>query len=267
MSCLLNLVLQFISWLVNITPQFVNWLLDEDLEKWDEHWMPVSLRCRWNRKIMISMKIIRTTYLWFRQIKIKVPWAPFWNVLILVYGHCPNSFRPPPLLCQTMTFLLFNLLVTYKKNIPRVCQLPFRYVIKYENLAKEWPHLLNRWNDPDYSILIEWLLLSFQPFFPVWESAKTRGQRCNCPGRTGESSKVVLEVEAASRRSTWTSCPARLWTSSSTSLPQTSPCLATLLKTNFRYNRKIKRLWWGTEISGMKRYKQLSLSAWVGGHC
>jgi len=50
--------------------EFVNWLLDEDLEKWDEHWMPVSLRCR-------------------------------------------------------------------------VCQLPFRYVIKYENLAKEWPHLLN----------------------------------------------------------------------------------------------------------------------------
>ena len=119
MSCLLNLVPQFMSWLVNITPQFVNWLLDEDLEKWDEHWMPVSLRCRWNRKIMISMKIIRTTYLWFRQIKIKVPWAPFWNVLILVYGHCPNSFRPPPLLCQTMTFLLFNLLVTYK-NIARI---------------------------------------------------------------------------------------------------------------------------------------------------
>ena len=25
--------------------------------------------------------------------------APFWNVLVL-YGHCPNSFRPPPL-CQT----------------------------------------------------------------------------------------------------------------------------------------------------------------------
>jgi len=67
---LLNIVPQFMSWLVNITPQFVNWLLDEDLEKWDEHWMPVSLRCR-------------------------------------------------------------------------VCQLPFRYVIKYENLAKEWPHLLN----------------------------------------------------------------------------------------------------------------------------
>ena len=63
MSCPLNLVPQFMSWLVNITPQFVNWLLDEDLEKWDEHWMPVSLRCRWNRKIMISMKIIRTTYL------------------------------------------------------------------------------------------------------------------------------------------------------------------------------------------------------------
>ena len=48
MRCLLNLVPQFMSWLVNITPQFVNWLLDEDLEKWDEHWMPVSLRCRWN---------------------------------------------------------------------------------------------------------------------------------------------------------------------------------------------------------------------------
>jgi len=48
----------------------VAWLLEEDLEKWDEHWMPVSLRCR-------------------------------------------------------------------------VCQLPFRYVIKYENLAEEWPHLLH----------------------------------------------------------------------------------------------------------------------------
>ena len=155
-----------------------------------------------------------------------------------------------------MTFLL-SIYWLHTKNIPRVCQLPFRYVIKYENLAKEWPHLLNRWNDPDYSILIEWPLLSFQPFFPVWESAKTRGQRCNCPGRTGDSSKVVLEVEAASRRSTWTSCPPRLWTSSSTSLPQTSPCLATLLKTNFRYNRKIKRLWWGTELSGMNKYKSI----------
>jgi len=50
--------------------EFVLWLIEEDLEKWDEHWMPVSLRCR-------------------------------------------------------------------------VCQLPFRYVIKYENLAEEWPHLLH----------------------------------------------------------------------------------------------------------------------------
>ena len=104
MSCLLNLVPQFMSWLVNITPQFVNWLLDEDLEKWDEHWMPVSLRCRWNRKIMISMKIIRTTYLWFRQIKIKVPWAPFWNVLILVYGHCPAIYQILPLGSKSSIF-------------------------------------------------------------------------------------------------------------------------------------------------------------------
>ena len=32
------------------------------------------------------------------------------------------------------------------KFFSRVCQLPFRYVIKYENLAEEWPHLLHRWS-------------------------------------------------------------------------------------------------------------------------
>ena len=61
------------------------WLIEEDLEKWDEHWMPVSLRCRQN-------------YL--------------------------------TLSCSNLSI--------------RVCQLPFRYVIKYENLAEEWPHLLHR---------------------------------------------------------------------------------------------------------------------------
>jgi len=36
-----------------------------------------------------------------------------------------------------------NLAIRNSLNIStRVCQLPFRYVIKYENLAEEWPHLL-----------------------------------------------------------------------------------------------------------------------------
>ena len=29
--------------------------------------------------------------------------APFWNVLVL-YGHCPNCFRPPPLLSNGQTW-------------------------------------------------------------------------------------------------------------------------------------------------------------------
>ena len=30
------------------------WLIEEDLEKWDEHWMPVSLRCRQSQTILSS---------------------------------------------------------------------------------------------------------------------------------------------------------------------------------------------------------------------
>ena len=61
---------------------------------------------------------------------------------------------------QAILFVLFYFLSFYEHWMPvqailfvwsfslnlltRVCQLPFRYVIKYENLAEEWPHLLHR---------------------------------------------------------------------------------------------------------------------------
>jgi len=51
-------------------PEFLSWLLVEPVDKWDEHWLPVSLRCR-------------------------------------------------------------------------VCQLPFRYILRYEDLEEEWPQLLD----------------------------------------------------------------------------------------------------------------------------
>ena len=43
---------------------------------------------------MLQSLLYNTLYSW-----IWVREVPFWNVLVL-YGHCPNSFNPPPL-CQT----------------------------------------------------------------------------------------------------------------------------------------------------------------------
>ena len=90
------------------------------MEKWDEHWMPVSLRCRQ---------------------------SPF--ILFIQSGEMHAiSFSSKK----------SNLIST----VSRVCQLPFRYVIKYENLAEEWPHLLHRWKDLQSH--------KIDSHCPVWES-------------------------------------------------------------------------------------------------
>merc|ERR1712129_534475 len=66
-------------------PEFLSWLLVEPVDKWDEHWLPVSLRCR------LEHAALHAYFLYLR-----------------------------------------------------VCQLPFRYILRYEDLEEEWPQLLDR---------------------------------------------------------------------------------------------------------------------------
>ena len=85
-------------------PEFLSWLLEEPVDRWDEHWLPVSLRCR-------SDNLTLHTYLLYL----------------------------------------------------RVCQLPFRYILRYEELEEEWAHLLDRYLPPPLHLLAPLPHGLFQP--------------------------------------------------------------------------------------------------------